>query len=236
VLIVGPYLEEEMTVTKQIDIAETHNSSMSIISESDEPVVFTDIYQDLCNMTIWRRKLSPDFLYAVNDFLLSNNNFQFDKPVTPQNVLSEMYLALRGSSCMLALSEDIANLLDMFCRLFDLKQAGLRLTVLDRRMCPRFHVDKVPCRLITTYMGSATQWLHNDTVDRTKLGTGNNGLPDELSGIYKSVKDIQQLNNCDVAIMKGELWNRNENAGLVHRSPSVKVGEKRLLLTLDFIE
>lgn len=225
-----------MSTMTQIDIAPTYHSSLKIMSESDEPVIFTDIYQELCNMVIWRRHLSPDFLQAIDDFLQSNNHFQFEKSVSPETILSEMYMALQGCSQMLELSEDIAKLLDMFCSLFDLKQAGLRLAVLDRAMCPRFHVDKIPCRLITTYTGSATQWLPDYTVDRSKLGTGNNGLPDELSGIYQSDKDIQQLNNCDVALMKGELWEGNENAGLVHRSPSLRAGEKRLLLTLDFIE
>lgn len=187
-------------------------------------------------MVIWRRSLSPDFLTAVHDFLMSNNNFQVEKIVSPQTILSEMYKSLKGSTCMQELSEDIAELVDMFCSLFDLKHAGLRLTALNQTMCPRFHVDKVPCRLITTYLGSATEWLPNAIVDRTKLGTGNNGLPDEISGIYQNVKDIQQINNCDVALVKGELWEGNENAGLVHRSPSLSTGEQRLLLTLDFIE
>ncbi|MDP6198266.1 MAG: DUF1826 domain-containing protein, partial [Porticoccaceae bacterium] len=31
-----------------------------------------------------------------------------------------------------------------------------------------------------------------------------------------------------------ELWSGNESAGLVHRSPALKIGERRLLLTLDF--
>ncbi len=225
-----------MTTMQAIEITPTKTSNIRISSESDEPVIFTDIYQELCNMTIWRRSLSSDFLHSVNDFLLSNNNFQFESSVSPQTIQSEMSIALQTSSCMLELREDIAELVDMFCSLFDLKQAGLRLTIIDRTMCPRFHVDKVPCRLITTYQGSGTEWLPDYTVNRTKLGTGNNGLPDELSNIYQNAKDIQQLNRCDVALMKGELWEGNANAGLVHRSPSLRTGEKRLLLTLDFIE
>lgn len=225
-----------MNMMNQIEIAPIPHSSLQTVSESDEPVILADIYQDLCNMAIWRRDFSSDFLYAIHDFLISNQKFKFEKPVSPESALGEMYLALQGFDCMLELSEDIAKLVDMFCSLFDLKHAGLRITALDRRMCPRFHVDKVPCRMITTYMGSATEWLHNNTVDRSKLGTGNNGLPDELSGIYQSDEDIQQLNNCDVAVMKGELWDGSKNSGLVHRSPSLKSGEKRLLLTLDFID
>lgn len=63
----------------------------------------------------------------------------------------------------------------------------------------------------------------------------NNGKPDSQSGLYKNQHDIQQLSCGDVALLKGELWEGNQNAGLVHRSPSVDQGQNRLLLTLDFV-
>lgn len=101
-------------------------------------------------------------------------------------------------------------------------------------MCPRFHVDKVPCRLITTYYGIATQWLPQYLVDRTKLGAGCSGKTDEDSGLLLEPNAIQQLEAGQVALLKGENWLNNQNAGLVHRSPQPGEGEKRLLLTLDF--
>ena len=134
---------------------------------------------------------------------------------------------------MTPLSEDIAELVDMFCCLFDLGRVGLRLTVLDKAMCPKFHVDKVPCRLVTTYQGSATDWLPHNKVDRSKLGHGSEGKPDEQSGLFSKMDDIQHLTAGDVALLKGESWEGNEGAGLVHRSPSLSAGESRLLLTLD---
>jgi len=205
------------------------------VSIANKPKVLTNIYNDSYNMVIWQRSLSTNFQRAIDSFIKSNTTLQFDKQVSPQNILSEMYQALNGYNCMLELSEDIAELVDIFCHLFDLTHARLSLITLDRTMCPRFHVDRVPCRLITSYAGNATEWLPNSTVDRTKLGTGNKGLPDELSGIYQSTKDIQRLNNGDVALMKGNIWEGNEKNGLVHRSPPVKSGETRLLLTLDFV-
>ena len=85
--------------------------------------------------------------------------------------------ALGSSPEAEVLAGDIANLVDMFCCLFDLKRGALRMTVLDRAMCPRFHVDRVPCRLVTTYQGIATEWLPHNVADRSKLGTGNMGKP-----------------------------------------------------------
>ena len=89
-------------------------------------------------------------------------------------------------------------------------------------MCPRFHVDHVPCRLITTYTGVTTQWLPHTSVDRSKLGKGNNGKKDEESGLFGQSTDIKQLCVGDVALLKGESWYGNSGAGLVHRSPHVE--------------
>ena len=81
----------------------------------------------------------------------------------------------------------------------------------------------------------AAEWLADKDVDRSKLGAGNLGKVDAESGLYRSSRDIQQLNQGDVALLKGELWVGNENAGLVHRSPAVADKQPRLMLTLDFI-
>lgn len=220
----------DKTITNSTGTAKLRKASVL-----NKPEVLADIHHDLHDMVIWQRDLSADFLLSIDDFLESNRSFKFEKKVSPETILGEMYSTLQSYSCMLALSEDIAKLVELFCGLFDLKQALLRISTVDHTMCPRFHVDRVPCRLITTYQGSATEWLPHATVDRTKLGTGNNGLPDDLSGLYQSPNDVQYLQNGDVALMKGELWEGNVNAGLVHRSPSLQTGEIRLLLTIDFI-
>ena len=101
-------------------------------------------------------------------------------------------------------------------------------------MCPKFHVDHVPCRMVTTYTGVGTQWLPNAVVKRDKLGIGSAGKSDQDSGLYGNEADIRQMASADVALLKGEGWQGNQNAGLVHRSPAIPSGESRLLLTLDF--
>ncbi|MFT2112600.1 DUF1826 domain-containing protein [Marinomonas sp. 2405UD68-3] len=202
-------------------------------SQGNEPEIFTDIYREDTNIAIWQRELTETLKQSVDAFLQSNAAFQASMTVTPQSALSSISEAL-GNKVSLELSKNISELVDMFCCLFELQRVGLRLTVLDRAMCPRFHVDKVNCRLVTTFQGVATEWLSQQSADRSKLGMGSNGQPDNQSGLYKSPQDIQQLNCGEVALLKGELWEGNENAGLIHRSPSPPEGERRLLLTLDF--
>jgi len=203
-------------------------------SQGQEPLIFTDIYQEDVNIVTWQRDLTQSLKNSVSDFLVSKPEFQTSLTVTPQSAFSDIQQVI-GSSEQGELVENIAELVDIFCSLFEISHTGLRLTALDRAMCPKFHVDRVPSRLVTTYQGVATEWLPHQVVDRTKLGIGSNGLPDSESGIYQHHDDIQQLDCGDVALLKGELWDKNDNAGLVHRSPALSAGENRLLLTLDFV-
>lgn len=198
-----------------------------------EPLVMTDIYERDCNIAVWQRQLSTELERDISALLQNNTRLQSSMVVSPDTVHKSIRQAL-GKNSSDALCDDIAQLVDMFCCLFDLQRTGLRLTSLDRAMCPKFHVDRVPCRLVTTYQGAATEWLPHAAVDRSKLGIGSNGQPDETSGLYQHADDINQVQQGDIALLKGELWDGNEGAGLVHRSPALKAGERRLLLTLDF--
>lgn len=199
----------------------------------EHPTVLTDIYKESVNIAIWRRELDSGFQHSTSEFLADNPRFQKSLSVSPSEAIAALEHATDGLAPK-ALLQNIAELVDMFCCLFELDSAGLRLATLESAMCPRFHTDKVPCRLVTTYSGVATDWLEHEVVDRSKLGHGSNGLPDSESGLYQSETDVQRLTCGDVALLKGEKWIGNEGGGLVHRSPSVASGENRLLLTLDF--
>lgn len=196
--------------------------------------VLADIYDDGVNMAIWQRELPNSLLKATSKLLLENPNLQVSLTLDPADTREVLVNALGMQFESIALASDVAELVDMFCYLFDLKSVGLRLTALGHAMCPRFHVDRVPCRLATTYFGGATEWLPHDRVNRSKLGPGSKGIPDAQSGLFSKSDDIQQLEKGDVALLKGESWIGNEEAGLVHRSPSLERGKSRLLLTLDF--
>jgi len=220
------------------DIGNANNtllSSRRTVVKSYDPSVFTDIYQDDANIVIWQRDLENKLTTAVNYLLEHNATLATVLVVTPDNCFEKLSAKFEKSDAVTALINDITLLVDMFCCLFELKGAGLRLTILDRPMCPRFHVDRIPCRLVTTYNGIATQWLNNNVIDRTKLGAGSQGKPDEQSGLIKDIDDINQLTQGDIALLKGENWDEQQGVGLVHRSPTVSQGERRLLLTLDFI-
>ena len=227
---------DKIAVTKAIEATVVTKEQIRSSVAATNPQVLADIYQNNINMTIWQRKHSSQLNSAVTCFIAEN----FVKPtrltVSPEDAFDVLCDTFGDSHAAVTLNKDIALLVGMFCCLFGLKYAGIRLAILDKAMCPRFHVDRIPCRLITTYQGIGTQWLEHVVVDREKLGAGNQGKSDEESGLFHGLHNINKLNAGDVALLKGENWDDTKGFGLVHRSPIVSSGEHRLVLTLDFID
>ena len=131
-----------------------------------------------------------------------------------------------------ALADDLALLADMLGDLLDAQTIGVRLEVVQRAMCPRFHVDRVGIRMLCTYRGPGTEWIEEHAVDRRFLGGGANGLPDESSGLLRPGHRIHAIDPFDVALLKGSLWQSNQYRGIVHRSPAV-ADAPRVLVALD---
>lgn len=183
---------------------------------------------NLCN---WQRDLDKSVTDYVNTLL--DKPLNLARCVTPQDVQQELLCALPEGESQMALISDVSLLVDMLCCLFGIKQVGLRLRVLDSAMCPRFHTDKLVCRLVSSYSHIGTQWLANHALDRTRLGHGSGGRCDAESGLYQDSDAIVTATPGDVLLLKGESWPGNEGLGVVHRSPALSEGQKRLVLTLD---
>ena len=156
--------------------------------------------------------------------------------IKPKNTLDILKREFGHSEEYIFLFKDISKLVKIFCELFEENRAWLRLDAISKPMCPRFHTDYVRCRLVTTYVGPGTHWLPHHLVNRSKLGHGNQGQPDDKSGLFQKNVKIEQLDIGHVALLKGESWDGNSGSGLVHRSPHSENEYKRLYLTIDFLE
>ena len=127
--------------------------------------------------------------------------------------LRTMLVDLIGESC------------EIFGELMGCSQIGVRLATLRSPMCPRFHVDQIPCRMIITMIGTGTEWIPNKGVNWSDFSDlSNDKAPLNDSGT------IQQLETGNWSILKGGSWARGYQ-GLVHRSPHDY--SERLLLSLD---
>jgi hypothetical protein len=198
------------------------------------PEVMTKIYQEQVNVSVLQRSLEEDVSDYSKNLIDNQPNFNLREVIKIENVVSSLRSSLPNLENKSAFIDDLLLLVEMYACLFDLDEVGLRLQVLDRAMCPRFHTDKLGCRLVSTYIGQGTEWLENNDVDRSKLGLGNMGLSDDDSGLLSTPFCIQQVNEGDVVLLKGEGWYNNEELGAVHRSPTLSSDENRLVVTLDF--
>lgn len=199
-------------------------------TRGETPLALSDILEDGVNLAVWERQLPlhiAEFgalLVALNEPLADSMVIELHNEDTKPNLqgLASSCRDLEGYEGFIA---DVSWLVSAFACLLGAKRIGVRLRLLDKAMCPRFHVDHVPVRLITTYAGIGSQWLREGVMDRRKLSQ-----PDA-----EPTARIEQIHCGEVALLKGTKWHGNEGHGLIHRSPALKADERRLILTLDWL-
>ncbi|SFH88437.1 Protein of unknown function [Modicisalibacter xianhensis] len=196
----------------------------------DEVEVLPRIFDDAINIAVMRRTLDTSLVADIEAQCATQRAWQLAWLGHPDNGLREDLLRqLPAPDAAAALAEDILLLAQAVCDLFDTSMVGVRLRLLDAAMCPRFHCDNLPVRLITTYYGPGSEWLPETAVNRAGLGAPNAEKPEPVI----DPDAIQRLTAGDIGLLKGSGWIGNEHRGLVHRSPVLQKGQKRLLLTMD---
>lgn len=222
-----------MNISEQRTYSNRSQTSVNWVC-GDDPSVLPHIYDDPVNITILERQLTENVCNFAKSLCVKKPAFSLKRVLETQGVNQSLEDLLPNLANRDHFIQDLSLLIDMYSCLFELEEVGVRLQATDRAMCPRFHVDRLGCRLVTTYNGPGTEWLPNHCIDRSKLGPGSQGKTDLESGLFTSESDIYQANCGDVLLLKGEGWSRNEGGGAVHRSPMVKSEETRLVLTIDF--
>ncbi|WP_158773806.1 DUF1826 domain-containing protein [Cobetia sp. L2A1] len=179
-------------------------------------------------LAVMQRRIDASLMLAIHAQLGGSYplHMRWRGPIAEVRQALERYLPAPDAGE--ALIDDISTLGAAMGELFEVTDIGLRLEVTQQAMCPRFHVDKIPVRLVTTYQGPGTQWLPEGAADRLALGHGQHGHQD----ICIDPEQIRELRPGSLALLKGECWPGNEGRGLIHRSPVVPNG-KRLMLSID---
>ncbi len=125
------------------------------------------------------------------------------------------------------LISDVSQLVSLFSKLTKTEKVFVKLEVLGDDGCAFWHQDCVPFRLVTTYRGPCTEWVHPDCSGAT------------LRRKRFDSKHAQSLSHHDVALFKGRgetLYGDSllGHPGIVHRSPRVEgSGVYRVVLVLD---
>lgn len=194
----------------------------------DDPQVLAEVLQDDVNLAVWQRPLYPEVVAFAESLQVQAVDLKQTLASQGERVLLGDLLGSFAACAGYAMfCADVEWLAEAFACLTGAQRIGLRLRSLDRAMCPRFHVDHVPLRLVTTYAGPASEWLEEWAIDRARLG--------DSQAEPRGRAQIRQMAAGDVGLFKGEKWLGNLGGGIVHRSPQPAPGERRLLLTLDWL-
>ena len=200
--------------------AEFLKSSNHLISEQCGDLA--SIYKDQIGLSIWTPPASEDReIYAKQ---LASKNFQF-KQVLKADEAYECLDDLPNYPGVYKMRKWIAELIDIFATLFGLEQVGLRISSRNAPMCPRFHIDHVPVRLIHSLYGDSCQWAYDPVFLQTENKTN------ECLNVLEQTAQIRQAPPGSVVIMKGTKW-KEGIPPVIHRSPMHK--EARVVMTLDF--
>lgn len=179
--------------------------------------ILEDIARPDCNLAVWQRHAIPGLASLLDD---PTHDIRFDASLTEfaTSLADELSAAgYPGGDLRAALERDISQLAERFSMIMSLARLEVRLEVVTTDSCRKFHADDVAARLITSYVGTGTQWLEREEVER--MGTGQEPL------------HIRTLGTGNVGIFKGKLATDNP---AIHRSPPIAgTGEKRLLLVLN---
>ncbi len=217
------------------DIGSSTGAGAEQLRLDAQPAVLADIYEGHVNLAVWRAGLPPSLRLAAQTLGQTQPRLRLATSGSATDLHAALRAGLPDEPANDALLARLQLCVTLFAELLEPQRIGLRLEMLDRAMCPRFHVDHLAVRLVTTLCGPATQWLPEPAVDRRWLGRAGAFQSDETTGLLRERTAVQQLQAGDVALLKGEGWVGNEGRGLVHRSPPVPAGERRLVLTLDTV-
>jgi hypothetical protein len=156
-----------------------------------------------CDILVVERRL-PDYSATVAAARVADARRQVAPGATGLPVAEAMTeLGLRDAHLL----ADVAGVCDSFLAQFALAAAELRVELVDRATCPKFHCDNARVRLVATYHGPATEY-------RT---AGDDAPRQAPPGALVFLKGHKHPTHADTVL---------------HRSPRLESGGRRLCVVL----
>jgi hypothetical protein len=143
-------------------------------------------------------------------------------------------LGLPWSEATAWLERDMTALVSHFLRIAGSARCKIRLEVMSRNACRRFHHDHNKLRLLCTYAGPGTFWVAREHVNVEALCELGGDVELANRRIVHDPSKVRQAAAWDVLLLKGANFAESERIGAVHRSPPAEtLGTPRFLLTID---
>ncbi|NQX94923.1 MAG: DUF1826 domain-containing protein [Erythrobacter sp.] len=184
---------------------------------SVSPHVLSAIRGEDCNLTVWERPADPALATLLGSEL---KDVRFSASLSALEATLETELTDAGypaAEARTTLVSDIIALAERYSEIMQLDAVSVRLAIVTTNSCRKFHADYVKARLITTYVGTGTQWI--DAEDAARVAR------------EEAPHRIHTFKAGDVGLFKGKMWTETP---AIHRSPPIEdTGETRLMLVLD---
>ncbi len=183
-----------------------------------------EIFEPDVQVCVWQREADP----SIAPYLAGLEEADTLQAIETLSVeqrprLARLPAGLEPVPGRAALIDDLSFLREITCELLGCPAVGLRLARVRHAMCPGWHIDRVGLRLVCTYQGPGTRWLADQGVERTRASLRRTSDDPYL-----------QAGTGEVVLLKGTLWQGNEQLGAIHRSPEPVAGaDMRTLVTLD---
>ena len=196
----------------------------SAVVQGPMPDMFERIHDPDVELVIWERSLPATlghWLDSLPVHQLPNGRLK----VTAQHLHSAVIAlldggAMPGGAMRDAFLDDVIAIAEPFMRTLQTDVVDIRLETIDHDACWKFHRDHVPARLLTTYRGPGTEWVHPQDSDEA--------ISDQKS--YRG--PIERFPRHAVGLFKGS--RAGDGEGIVHRSPPIEgTGISRLFLCLN---
>lgn len=188
---------------------------------------FSEIYKPDVELVSVSRPESAEIGAKAGNFMESKQKIEarWEQLTCSDNTLLEKFAPSLNCDLLEAINTEVKLACEMLDMLLGCKSVGIRVATLREPMCPRFHVDQVPCRMFITFTGCGTEWIASDEVDRSLFADRNDDKPPVTSS-----GSVRSMAAGSWNLLKGSTWD-DEFFGVVHRSPHKTKG--RLFLPLD---
>ena len=186
------------------------------------------------SLVSWHRSLPPLLADQLTTWA-SRYPAEFDRILSLPNY--DLSAATHGlpDSARAWLTLDIALLLARLAGLADARQLRVSFGAVRADQCPKFHVDYLRYRLITTYLGPGTEWLPDSAVRQEALDHSAECPCDANKEIVRDARAVRHAVAGEVLVMKG--GRHPSSRGAVHRSPPIEAsGRIRVVLIASTVD
>ncbi|MGB0661700.1 MAG: DUF1826 domain-containing protein [Mangrovicoccus sp.] len=188
------------------------------MNSSTDAKVLQSLGMQGVSLALWQRSLPEDLVQSL-DALPAERLPRLRQCLYPAHIADAVrdacHIAGTGA-CSEQLACEIEEIATHAMQVFSSPLLGVRLDVIERRSCPKWHLDAVLGRMLCTLRGAGTEYGP----------IGPDGEP----------QSIHHMPRGAVGVFRGALWPGPELAAILHRSPQASVEEPRLLLVIDPVD